>query len=89
MHIFVLADLLSQIEYVPQSVRASRETFLIWLRQHGEVDQVSTSPDFPPAYLFRSRWGLETTFQFREDGRLFLYLGEHRMYEAWSHSEAM
>jgi len=90
VHIFVLIDLVSQIEFIPQSVRTPQETFLAWLGHHGEVSQFEFSNragvPYPPGYRFRSRWGLEATFTFSEDGRLLL-IGDHSAREVWSHHD--
>lgn len=91
MHVFVLIDLISQIECIPQSVRTPQETFLAWLGHHGEVSQFEFSDragvSYPPFYRFLSRWGLEAAFTFDADSRLLL-IGDHSAWEAWPHHEA-
>lgn len=67
MHDFILVDLRSQIEFLPQQVRnGSQEAFLRWLGQHGEVSKWRSQDD--TFYRFRSRWGIEHTFTFPTDG---------------------
>ncbi len=91
MHIFVLIDLISQIRYIPQRVRTPPETFLAWLAHHGEVSRVEFSNraavSYPPAYRFRSQWGLEAAFTFDAEGRLF-FIGDHYTREAWLSHDA-
>jgi hypothetical protein len=91
VHVFVLIDLISQIKYIPQSVRTPQETFLAWLAHHGEVSKVDFSNlagvSYPPAYRFRSRWGLEAAFTFDADSCLLL-IGDHSTWEAWPHHDA-
>ncbi len=71
MHDFVLVDLRSQIEFLPQQVRnGSQEAFLRWLGQHGEVSEWSHQDS--TFYSFRSWWGIETNFIFPRDGDIYV-----------------
>ncbi|HZR41964.1 MAG TPA: hypothetical protein VFB12_17720 [Ktedonobacteraceae bacterium] len=42
---------------------------------------------YPPAYRFRSQWGLEAAFTFDAEGRLF-FIGDHYTREAWLSHDA-
>lgn len=75
MHGFILVDLRSQIEFLPQQVRnGSQETFLRWLSQHGEVREWTRRGEWAwdrryyTFYSFRSWWGIEHTFTFPTEG---------------------
>lgn len=71
MHVFILVDLRSQFEFLPQHVRnGSQEAFLRWLAQHGEVSQWSSQDR--TYYSFRSRWGIANVFTFPTTGDIYI-----------------
>lgn len=79
MHVFILIDLRSQIEFIPQNIRnGSQEAFLIWLSQHGEVREWIGRGEWEwdrrnyTFYSFRSWWGIEHTFTFPADGDIYV-----------------
>ena len=84
MRPFVLLDLYSQADFIPQEVRTwPRQRVLGWLRQYGEVREWPM-PFGDVASEFRAPSGLTTTFILTDDGKLSIFLGDHSMLAVWA-----
>jgi hypothetical protein len=72
---FTLIDLSTQMRFLPQIVRTwPRERLLAWLREWGEVREVTGAGgrQLKDTYMFRSWVGQGTVFKVTDDGRLYL-----------------
>ena len=84
MRPFILLDLYSQADFIPQEVRTwPRQRVLAWLRQYGEVREWPM-PVGDVASEFRAPSGLTTTFILTDDGKLSIFLGDHSMLAVWA-----
>jgi len=71
---FVVVDLFTQADYVPQEIRTPPERFVAWLRQYGRVETwpVYRDGQVKDVYAFRSASDLEATFWFDDAGELHI-----------------
>ena len=86
MRPFILLDLYSQADFIPQEVRSwPRQRMLAWLCQYGEVREwpLVAGNDSHMAVEFRVLSGLTTTFILTDEGKLSIFVGEHSIRIVW------
>lgn len=79
MRPFILLDLYSQADFIPQEVRTwPRQRVLAWLRQYGDVQEFSVPymHGAPMTSQFRAPTGLRTGFILSDEGTLRIFVSE-------------